>query len=106
MKGTKRWNPTSENGGDLHDAGQSILNMLKFGEVSLHDIIQKRIAIIETTRHKSSCKKLCSIQIKVTANTPQIPDMVKAWAADCWYMWVEGEILCLINIKKKWTIVR
>ena len=43
-------------------------------------------------RHQSSCKQVCTIQIKMTANTLQIPHMVKAWAAHCWCMWTEGEI--------------
>ena len=64
----------------------------KFGEVSVRDTIQKGIAILETSRHKSSCRYFCSIQIKVTANTPQIPNMVKACAAHCRYMLEEGEI--------------
>ena len=24
-------------------------------------------------------------------NTKQISDMIKAWAADCWYKWAAGE---------------
>ena len=59
---------------------------------NVSDTIQKWIAIIETTGHESSCKQFCTIQIKVTANMPQIPHIVKAWATDCWYMWEEGEI--------------
>ena len=47
---------------------------------------------METARHKSSYEQFCTIQIKVTANTPQILDMIKAWAADRWYMWLEGDI--------------
>ena len=39
-----------------YNTGQSILHTLKFGEVSVRDAIQKWIAIIETTGHKSSCK--------------------------------------------------
>ena len=42
--------------------------------------------------HESSSKQFCIIQIKVTTNMPQIPHMVKAWAADSWYLWAEGQI--------------
>ena len=72
--------------------GQLILNKLKFGEVNVSNTIQVWIAIIETTRHKSSCKWYCTIQIKVTMSMLQIIDMLKAWAAGCSYMWAEGEI--------------
>ena len=37
------------------------------------------------------------MQIKVTANTPQIPHMDKTWATDHWYMWAEGEIFVKIT---------
>ena len=33
-----------------------------------------------------------TVQIKVMTNTPQIWHMVKAWAADCWYIRAEGDI--------------
>ena len=72
MKGTKQWNTTSKWKRLCHNAGQSILKTLKFGEGSVHDTIQKEIAIIETTKHKSSCKNCCTIQIKVRVNMTQI----------------------------------
>ena len=72
---------------------KSSLNVLTFGEVSVHDTIQTLIAITDTTGHKSSCKRCRTIQINVTANVPHTPDVVKAWATDCWYMWGEGKIL-------------
>ena len=65
---------------------------LKPCEVNVSNTIQKWIAIIEPTRHKSSSKHFCTIQIKVTTDTPQIPHMVKAWATDYRNMWAEGEI--------------
>ena len=55
-----------------------ILYTLRPCEVNASNTIQKRIAIIETTGHENSCKQFCTIQIKVTENTPQIPHMVKA----------------------------
>ena len=78
MKGTKRWNIECEWRWLCHNAGRLMLNTLKLGEVSVRDTIQKWIAIIEMTRYKSSCKSFSAIQIKVTVNTSQIPDMVKA----------------------------
>ena len=92
MNGTKQWNTVCKWRWLCHNAGQLILNTLKFGEVRVRKTKQRWIATIETTRHKSSCKYFCTIQIKVTVNSPQIPDVVIAWAADCWYMRVEGEI--------------
>ena len=56
MKGIKQWNTASKWRWFRHDAGQSILNMLKFSEVSVRDTIQKWIAIIKMTRHKISWK--------------------------------------------------
>ena len=48
---------------------------------------------MEMTGHKSCCcKQFCTIQIKITANTPQFPHMVKAWAKDRWCVWAEGKI--------------
>ena len=92
MKGMKQWN-TASKWRWFHNMGQLILNMLMFGEVSVCNTWQKGIAIIKMARHKSICKWFCTIQIKVTASVLQIPHMVKSWAAHCWYMWVQGEIL-------------
>ena len=78
MKGTKQWQTVSKWRRLCHQAGQSILNTLKPYEVNVDDTIQKRIATIETTGHKSSYKQFCTIQIKVTVNTLQIPHMAKA----------------------------
>ena len=42
---------------------------------------------MEMARHQRICKQFCTIQIKVTANMPQILDMVKKQAlqiADIW----------------------
>ena len=63
-----------------------------WGQCQQYHTMQKWIAIIETTGHESSCNQYCTIQIKVAANTLQIPYMVKAWATDCWYIWAEGDI--------------
>ena len=92
MKGTKQWKTASKRRWFCHKVGQLLLNVSKFGEVSVPSTIQKWIAIIETTRHRSSCKQYCSMNIKVTVNMPHIPNMVKAWVADFWYMWAEGKI--------------
>ena len=77
MKGMKQWNTASKWRWLRHQASQSLLNTLKFGEVSVHDTIPKWIAVIETTGHKGICKLFCTIQIKVMANTRQILHMVK-----------------------------
>ena len=92
MKRGKQWKTASKWRRLCHQAGQLILYMLKPSEVNVSNTIQKRIAIIETTGHESSSEQFCTIQIKVTANTPQVPHMVKTWATDCWYMWTEGAI--------------
>ena len=92
MKGTKKWKSGSEWRRLCHQADQSAMNTLKPSEVNVCDTVLKWITIIKTTGHESSSKQFCTIQIKVTTNTPQIPHMVKAWATDCWYVWVEGEI--------------
>ena len=92
MKGTKQWNTASKWRRLCHQAGQSILNTLKFVEVSVRDTIQKWIAIIEMTGHKSSCKYFALSRSRKGRIRLQILDMVKAWAAYCWYMWAEGEI--------------
>ena len=42
-KGTKQWNTASKWRGLSHQAGQSILDTLKFGEVSVRDAIQKGV---------------------------------------------------------------
>ena len=92
MKGTRQWKTASKWRRLCHQAGQSILNTLKPSEVNDGDIIQKWIAIVEMTRHETSCKYFCTIQIHVTPKTPQIPHIVKGWATDCWYVWAVGEI--------------
>ena len=74
MKGTKRWKAASKWRRLCHQAGQLILYTLKPCEVNVSNTIQKWITIIKT-------------------NTPHIPHVVNVWATDCWYMWVEGEIL-------------
>ena len=61
MKGTKQWNTASERRCVCCNADQLILNALKFGEVNVRDTMQEGIAIIETTRQKSSCKSFCTI---------------------------------------------
>ena len=92
MKKTKQWNTASKWRRHCHQAGQLILYKLKPCEVNVSITIQKWITIIKTTGHESSSRQFCTIQIKVTTNTPQIPHMVKAWATGCWYMWAEGGI--------------
>ena len=78
---------------NLSPGGQiDSVHAVKPCEVNVGDTIQKWIAIIKTTGHKSSCKLFCFIQVKVTENTPQILHMVKAWATDCWYIWAKSEI--------------
>ena len=101
MKWTKQWNTVSKWRWLCHNASHSILNTLKFGEISVCNTIQKWIAIMQMTGHKSKHKQCCAIQIKVkiTANTLQIPRMVKAWVADCRYMWAEGEIFVKYHSK-------
>ena len=54
VKGTKQWKTASKWRRLCHQAGQSILHTLKPCEVNVSDTIQKWIAIIETTGHKSS----------------------------------------------------
>ena len=92
MKGMRQWKTASKWRKLCHQAGQLILYTLKPSEVNVSNTIQKWITIIKTTGHESSCKQFCTIQIKVTANSPQIPQMVKAWVTDCWYIRVEGDI--------------
>ena len=97
MKGTKQWKTASKWRRLCHQVGQLILYTLNPCEVNVSDTIQWWIAVIKTTGHESSCKPFCTIQIKVAANTPQIPHMVKTWATDCWYIWAKGEILSNIT---------
>ena len=92
MKGTKQWNTASKWMRLCHQVSQLILYTLKPCEVNVSNTIQKWIAVIEIAGHESSCKQFCTIQIKVTTNTLQIPHMVKAWATDCWNRWEEGEV--------------
>ena len=92
MKRAKQWNTTSKWRRICHQAGQLILYTLKPCEVTVSNTIQKWITIIETTGHESSRKQFCTIQIKVTTNTPQIPHRVKAWVTHYRNMWAEGEI--------------
>ena len=73
MKRTKQWNTASKWRRLCHQAGQLILYMLKPCEVNVSNTIQKWITIIKTTGHESSSKQFCTIQIKMTMNTPQIP---------------------------------
>ena len=56
MKGMKQWKIASKWRRLCHQVGQSILNTLKPCTVNVSDTIQKGIAIIQTTGHKSSCK--------------------------------------------------
>ena len=73
---------------------------VEFSEVSTCNIWQKRIAIIEMARLKRICKLFRTIQIEVMVNTLQIQNMLKARAAECWYMWMEGENF-LLNISPR-----
>ena len=77
MKETKHWNTASKWRRLCHQVGQLILYTLKPSEVNVSNTIQKWFAIIKTTEHESSSEQFNTIQIKVTANTPQIPHMVK-----------------------------
>ena len=54
-KGTKQWNTASKRRWLCHNTAQSILHTLKFGEVSVCDIIPKWFVIIKTIRHRSTC---------------------------------------------------
>ena len=42
-------------------------------------------------KQQSVCKSFCTIQIKVTVSTPQIPSAVRTLPADPIYMWAECE---------------
>ena len=92
MKATKQWNTASKRRRLCNHAGQLILYTLKSCEINVSNTIQKWITIIKTTGHESSRKPFCTIQIKMTTNTPQIPHKVKAWATDCRHIWAVGEI--------------
>ena len=37
--------------------------------------------------------------------SPQIPHMVKAWAADCWYVWAEGESSENEKFRNPWRLL-
>ena len=56
MKGTNQWNTASKWRRLCYQVGQLILYMVKPCEVNVSSTIRKRIAIIETTGHESSCK--------------------------------------------------
>ena len=54
VKGTQQWNTTSKLVVTLSQQGS--VDSAKFGEVSVFNTRHKWIAIIETTRHQSTCK--------------------------------------------------
>ena len=57
MKESKQWRTASKWRRLCNQAGQSILNTLRPSEANVGDTIQKGIALIETTRHKSIYKQ-------------------------------------------------
>ena len=66
MKGTKLWNTASKWRWLCHNAGQSIVNMLKLDKVSVPDTWQKWIAIIETAGHNLDRPLYLSIWERLT----------------------------------------
>ena len=97
MKRTKQWNTASKWRRLCHQAGQLILYTVEPFEVNVSNTIHRWITIIKTTGYQSSSKQFCTIQIKVTMNTLQLPHMIKAWVTDHRNMWTEGEVLSNIT---------
>ena len=96
LKRTQQWSTASKCRGLCHKTGQSILNTLKFVEARVCHTWQKRIAIIEVARHKSTCEQFCTIRIKITSITPPIPNMVKARNVELIYMWEKSKMFVKI----------
>ena len=97
MKGMQLWSNTSKWLWRYHNLSQSILNRTLMRWVSVKIELQNSRQL-DTTVFTNT---FCNIQIKVTADMFQIPDVINIWAADCRYMWAEGEIFKIYELLQR-----
>ena len=75
-----------------HNTSQLILNSLHVDEVSVCNKKTNGNCSNQDGDAPQCLQVICTIQIKITANTQQTQDVVIAWAADYWYMREAGDI--------------